>query len=154
MTFLVFILYKNGRLSRLLTTLLLIKSGYNWIQYVSFEHEIENNKKDYYRNLRNCQAQRPNEDITDWINFFLDSLINVQNKLDKKLNATGVLSQLAPREKSIYAFISDNPGCKSGEIAKNLQIPSPTIKRILTKLVKQNIIEKFGKGAGTNYSIR
>ena len=60
----------NGRLSRLLTTLILIRSGYKWIEYVSFEHEIENNKKAYYRVLRNCQAQRPNEDITEWINFF------------------------------------------------------------------------------------
>jgi len=57
----------NGRLSRLLTTMLLLKSGYKWIEYVSFEHEIENNKKAYYRVLRNCQAQRPNEDITEWI---------------------------------------------------------------------------------------
>ena len=60
----------NGRLSRLLTTLTLLQKGYKWIQYVSFEHEIENRKKDYYASLRSCQAQRPNEDITDWIEFF------------------------------------------------------------------------------------
>jgi Fic family protein len=47
----------NGRLSRLLSTLLLLKNGYNWIQYVSFEHKIENRKSEYYRVLRNCQAQ-------------------------------------------------------------------------------------------------
>ncbi len=64
----------NGRLSRLISTLLLLKNGYNWIQYVSFEHEIENRKTDYYRVLRNCQAQRPNEDITEWIHFFFSSL--------------------------------------------------------------------------------
>ena len=60
----------NGRLSRLLSTLLLLKNGYNWIQYVSFEHEIESRKSEYYLKLRRCQSQRPNENVTEWINFF------------------------------------------------------------------------------------
>lgn len=142
----------NGRLSRLLTTLLLMKSGYLWIQYVSFEHEIENNKKNYYRALRSCQAQRPNEDISEWIEFFLESLINVQKKLERKLNQYTVELKLAPREKNILTYISENPGCKSGEIAKKLNIPNPTVKRILSDFVSKNLIEKYGKGAGTNYS--
>ena len=143
----------NGRLSRLLTTLLLMQNGYNWIQYVSFEHEIESNKKDYYKSLRTCQAQRPNEDITEWINFFLDSLINVQYKLSKKLEVTGIETELSPKEKSIYVYIGNNPGCKSGEIARNLNLPNPTVKRILSKLVSKNILQKYGRGAGTNYAI-
>ncbi len=55
----------NGRLSRLLSTLLLLKHGYKWIQYTSFEHEIELRKTEYYRVLRSCQAQMPNEDVTE-----------------------------------------------------------------------------------------
>ena len=39
----------NGRLSRLIASLLLLKNGYKWIQYVSFEHEIESKKEEYYR---------------------------------------------------------------------------------------------------------
>ena len=54
----------NGRLSRLLSSLLLPKYGYKWIQYVSFEHEIEHRKAEYYQELRKYQAQRPNEDVT------------------------------------------------------------------------------------------
>lgn len=144
----------NGRLSRLLTTLLLMKSGYLWIQYVSFEHEIENNKKNYYRVLRSCQAQRPNEDISEWIEFFLESLINVQRKLEQKLSQHAIETKLAPREKNILVFVNENPGCKSGEIANKLNIPLPTVKRSLTELVKLNLIEKFGKGAGTNYATK
>ena len=45
----------NGRLSRLLTTLLLMKGGYVWIEYVSFEHEIEHRKKEYYKKLMEAQ---------------------------------------------------------------------------------------------------
>lgn len=144
----------NGRLSRLLTTLLLMKSGYLWIQYVSLEHEIESNKKNYYKVLRSCQAQRPKEDISAWIEFFLSSLINVQEKLERKLSQYTVEARLSPREKSILTFIAENPGCKSGAIAKKLAIPKPTVRRILSALLNLNLIEKFGKGAGTNYAIK
>ncbi|MDZ7776677.1 MAG: Fic family protein [Bacteroidales bacterium] len=144
----------NGRLSRLLSTLLLLKHGYKWIQYVSFEHEIERRKTEYYRVLRICQSQRPNEDVTDWIYFFFDSLLTVQKQLMKKLEKRGVETQLSPKEKSVLTFISDHPGCKSGEIARKLDIPNPTVKRILSKLTGNNLIEKYGTGPGTNYAIK
>lgn len=144
----------NGRLSRLLTTLLLLQSGYNWIQYISLEHEIENKKKDYYRSLRSCQVQRPNEDITDWIRFFLEALISVQKKLAKKLEATSMESSLSPKGKSVYTYISNHPGCKSGEISAKLGISKPTLKRILVDLLSKNLVEKYGQGAGINYSIK
>ncbi len=54
----------NGRLSRLISSLLLLKQGYKWIQYVSFEHEIESRKSEYYRVLHGCQANRPIEDVS------------------------------------------------------------------------------------------
>ena len=144
----------NGRLSRLLTTLSLLHQGYSWIQYVSFEHEIENSKKNYYKTLRHCQAQRPSEDITDWVNYFLTSLLNVQTKLSVKLAGVTLESSLSPKEKSIYVYIGDHSGCKSGEIANDLGIPNPTVKRILSEMVKRNLLEKFGKGAGVNYVIK
>lgn len=144
----------NGRLSRLLTTLLLLKNNYVWVQYISFEHEIENHKRQYYNTLRSCQAQRPNENISEWVAFFLKSLLNIQIKLDKKLAIKTNSIKLAPRDKSIYLFISLNPGCKSSEISTQLNIPNPTTKRILGQLVQDELIEKFGKGAGTNYAVR
>lgn len=60
----------NGRLSRLLATLLLLRQGYIWIQYVSLEHEIESRNTEYYRELQKCQAQRPGENISSWLTFF------------------------------------------------------------------------------------
>lgn len=144
----------NGRLSRLLTTLLLLKSGYKWIEYVSFEHEIENNKKTYYRVLRSCQAQRPNEDITEWIDFFLESLTNLQDKLQNKLEISGLEANLTPKEKEVLTFIANNAGSKSGEISKKLNITKPTVKRLLADLIGKGLIRKYGKGAGTNYSVK
>lgn len=93
----------NGRLSRLLTTLLLLQNGYEWVEYISFEHEIEKRKKKYYQALRNCQAKRPNEDITEWIEFFLDSLRNLIKKLTKKLEISD--SDLSPKQKTVYLFV-------------------------------------------------
>lgn len=144
----------NGRISRLLSSLLLIKYGYKWIQYVSLEHEIENRKVEYYQELRKCQAQRPGEEVTSWIYFFFDALINIQNQLIAKLNTEGIESSLSPKEKSILVFISDHPGTKSGEIATKLNIPNPTVKKVLSKLVSKNLIEKYGSGPGTNYAIK
>jgi Fic family protein len=137
----------NGRLSRLVSALLLLKHGYNWIQYVSFEHEIENRKREYYRVLRSCQAQRPNENVSDWGNFFFEALKNIQEQLLQKLEQSGVEMQLSPREKSIITFIGNNPGCKSSDIAGKLGIPSPTVKRILPDLIEKNLIEKTRSGA-------
>lgn len=143
----------NGRLSRLLSTLLLLKHGYTWIQYISVEHEIEHRKAVYYRELRDCQSQRPGEDISSWIRFFLEMLGNTQMKLKRELAGHGAESQLTPREKMLLTFIGAHSGCRSGEIAKKLDIPSPTVKRALSDLLRKGMIVRYGKGPGTNYSL-
>jgi Fic family protein len=144
----------NGRLSRLISTLLLLKSGYKWIQYVSFEHEIENRKNEYYQVLRSCQAQRPNEDVTIWVEFFLNCLSNIQSQLITKLHHSGAESQLSAKEKLIFTIIQNRPNIQSGEIAEKLAIPAPTVKRILSGLIQKGFIEKQGSGRGVSYTIR
>ena len=141
----------NGRLSRLLSTLLLLKNGYKWVQYVSFEHEIESRKSEYYQALRTSQAQRPNENITIWINFFLNALCNIQTQLMKKLEQCGIETQLLPREKAILTIIQNYSGIKSGEIADKLNIPNSTVKRILSDLKSKGMIEKQGSSRSTVY---
>ena len=84
----------NGRLSRLLGSLLLLKNGYSWIQYVSFEHEIENRKSEYYKILMQTQRNRPGENVTEWLTFFISCLINIQNQLLQKLEENLILLYL------------------------------------------------------------
>jgi Fic family protein len=141
----------NGRLSRLLGTLLLLKHNYRWIQYVSFEHEIENRKADYYKVLMECQKNRPGEDVYSWVTFFLTCLGNIQQQLMLKLETRNTATQMTPREKKIYQFLESHPGSRSGEISRKLDIALPTIKRVLTDMVTQKLLEKHGTGAGTNY---
>ncbi len=144
----------NGRLSRLLATLLLLRHGYTWVQYVSFEHEIENRKAEYYKVLMQTQKQRPNETVDEWLAFFLDCLLNIQGQLlDKLATKANSTKHLAPREKNILTFIENHPGSKSGEIAEKLNIPLSTVKKMLTIMVEHKTILKYGVGAGTNYIV-
>ncbi len=143
----------NGRLSRLIATLLLLKNGYTWIRYVSFEHEIESRKGEYYKELMQSQQERPGENVYDWVKFFLGCLNNISLQLIVKLSKTGDIAKFGPREKAVYIFIENHPGCRSGEIAKKLNILLPTVKKILADLVRNKHIVKHGAGAGTNYTI-
>ena len=142
----------NGRLSRLLATLLLLRQGYSWIQYVSFEHEIENRKAEYYKVLMKTQSQRPGEPVDEWLSFFLDCLLNIQSQLSEKLyKINSVALHFSPREKNILAYIENHPGSKSGDISEKLNIPLPSVKKILSMMVENKTIGKYGIGAGTNY---
>jgi Fic family protein len=143
----------NGRVSRLLATLLLMKSGYIWIEYVSFEHEIEHRKKEYYKRLMEAQRNRPGEDVTEWVYFFLDCLKNIQGQLLQKIEEKEKRETVGVREQHIYAMVENNPGISSGEVAEKLNIPNSTVKRILADLVSMRNLIVHGAGRGTRYSI-
>lgn len=143
----------NGRLSRLMGTLLLLKNGYNWVQYVSFEHEIEEWKSEYYRVLMECQQQRPGEEIQSWVLFFASRLSNIQVKLMEKLDGQKRENRLSPKEKMVLAFIENYPGSQSGQIAQKLGLPLPTVKKMLAELTSSKFLTQYGAGKGTNYMI-
>ena len=144
----------NGRLSRLISTLILMKEGYVWVQYVSFEHEIENRKAEYYRVLRACQANRPNEDVTAWVTFFLDALLNIQNKLMKKLDTQGAEAKLSTDPRSVYIYIQNHPSCSAGDIRNSLGLKKTRLSEILNQLMDEHkMIDREGSGKGTKYVI-
>jgi len=143
----------NGRLSRLLGSLLLLKNGYSWIQYVSFEHEIESRKSDYYKVLMQTQQNRPGENVTEWLSFFISCLINIQEQLLVKLAESRTDQPVSQREKRILFFIQNHSGCSSGIIAKKLDMALPTVKKSLAELVLKEMISKEGRGKSTVYFI-
>ena len=143
----------NGRLSRLLATLLLMKSGYIWIEYVSFEHEIEHRKKEYYKNLMEAQRNRPGEDVTEWVEFFLDCLKNIQKQLLEKIREKERRESVGVREQNIYTYILNHAGASSSEVAAKINIPQATVKRILADLVATRNLIVHGAGRGTRYSV-
>ena len=143
----------NGRLSRLLGSLLLLKNGYSWIQYVSFEHEIESRKSEYYKVLMQTQRNRPGENVTEWLTFFISCLINIQDQLLLKLNENKTDQPSSTREKRILFFIQNYPGCSSGEIAKKLDLVLATVKKTLSDMVVKGMITKEGRGKSTGYFV-
>lgn len=142
----------NGRLSRLLASLLLLKNGYTWIQYVSFEHEIEKRKSEYYKVLMDAQKNRPGENVTKWLIFFTSCLINIQSNLLLKLEDNKKTGEaLTPREQRISFYIQNHSGCSSGEISNKLDIPLPTVKKTIIELLNKKVITKKGVGRATVY---
>src|SRR5208282_3862952 len=77
----------NGRLSRILTTLLLLRSGYEYVPYASLEAVIEANKDDYYLSLRKTQRtfNTPRHNIQPWLIFFLHLLKAQKDNLTRKI---------------------------------------------------------------------
>ena len=148
----------NFMLSRLLTTLLLMKSNYHFIQYVSFEQIIEKRKKEYYQALIEGQKNRnkKNEKIDLWILFFLDSLEMLIEKLNIKYKVyTSKGGYLNNRQKTLLVFIRKNNPVKIHEIDKQfLAISRNTIKKDLQYLKHQNYIEQMGKNKSAVYLIR
>ena len=143
----------NGRLSRLLGNLLLLKNGYSWIQYVSFEHEIESRKSEYYKVLMQTQRNRPGEDVTEWLSFFVSCLLNIQDQLMAKLEESKRGQPISQREKRILLFIQHHAGCSSGEIAQKLDIALPTVKKSLGEMVLKGLISREGQGKATGYFV-
>ncbi len=148
----------NGRLSRLLTTLLLLKEGYSFIQYVSFENIVEKYKKDYYESLMEAQRKRntKEEKIEKWQIFFLNSLEILIKRLEEKYNIYNEKGgYLNERQKEIREYISKNEPVKISDIKNGLEKYSiNTIKKDAQYLQNENIIEKIGKNKGTIYIIK
>ncbi len=147
----------NGRLSRLLTTFLLLQNGYDFVKYVSFENLIEQAKKDYYRALMEGQKNRnkPDENIAAWTLFFLEKLYELTRKLEVKyetLKAKG--GYLNDRQKNILAFIRRNQPVKISDIAKAFpDINIHTLKKDLQYMKREKAVRSIGKGKGTVYII-
>jgi DNA-binding MarR family transcriptional regulator len=98
------------------------------------------------------QRNRPAEDITEWLRFFLSCLSHIQEnlmlKLDQRKTENETTSQ---RERSILFLIENRPGCGSGEISSRLNIPLPTVKKTLAELVEKKLLNREGIGRATAY---
>jgi len=147
----------NGRLSRLMTTLLLIKYGYDFVQYVSFEHIIENKKKKYYKALMSGQKNRysDKENIYEWILFFLTSIEELISKLEIKYDKyNSKQSYLNSRQNELIQLIQKSQPLKISDIAIKMNNYSiNTLKKDIQYLLSEKQIEKIGKGRGTIYII-
>lgn len=145
----------NGRLSRLLTTLCLLKNNYTFIQYISFENHIEQNKKAYYEALMNGQKNRgtDSERIDLWLIFFLESLKTLTEKLEQKYDVfKSKGAYLNERQKQIIEFITIDQPIKISDLARRLpEVAISTLKKDLQYLRDEQVLTMIGKGKGAVY---
>lgn len=145
----------NGRLSRALTNLLLLQSGYAHIPYVSLEEIIEERKTDYYLSLRQTQKNHKtdNEDISAWIDFILDVLIEQTERARALIDTKQPEKLLSPKQISIYELFADGSVLGVKEITERLigEVAQPTIKKTLSRLVELKLLERLGHARSTRY---
>ncbi len=148
----------NGRLSRLLTTLILLKFGYEFVQYVSFEHIVETKKETYYRALMDGQKNRYKKDerIDLWMFFFLECLNTLVKRLEEKYNTLNKLSLgINERQQKIIAFIKKNKSAQLSDVESALEIYSKnTLKKDLSKLLDEGLLIRTGAGRSVRYHFK
>lgn len=142
----------NGCMSRLLTLLLMYRSGYNVGKYVSIEREIERTKETYYEALAaSSQGWREGEsDYAPFVTYMLGIIDACYRELANRLPLVGAP---ADNEEAIRAFFDRLIGSatKREIIDANPGMSQRTLERILSKLQQEGVIEKIGAARSTAY---
>lgn len=146
----------NGRLSRILTTLLLMRAGYAYVPYSSLESVIEQNKEGYYRALRQTQgtirSDAPN--WQPWIVFFLRALQQQMKHLAKKVERERiVLSALPELSAQILEHAREHGRVSIGDIAKLTGVNRNTLKKHFSQLAGKGHLILHGSGRGARYTL-
>lgn len=147
----------NGRLSRVLTTLLLLQAGYAYVPYCSLESVVEQNKEAYYLALRQTQAtirtDAPN--WQPWLLFFLRSLAEQVRRLTLKLDRERlVLAPLPALSVQVVEFAREHGRVTIGEAIRLTGSSRNTLKQHFRALVERGYLNQHGKGRGVWYDLR
>ena len=147
----------NGRASRVLTTLLLLQAGYDYVPYSSLEAVIEQNKEAYYLALRQTQGtiRIDKPDWQPWINYFLRSLAKQVGQLEKKVEHEKlVLAALPKLSLVIINFTREHGRITMGEAIRLTDASRNTLKQHFRSLVERGHLNKQGGGRGVWYELR
>jgi len=146
----------NGRLSRILTTLLLLQAGYAYVPYSSLESVIENSKEGYYLALRQTQAtlrtDAPN--WQPWLVFFLRALQQHKRRLAEKIEREKLMLAALPE---LAAQIIDEARSRGrvtmGDMIRLTGASRNTLKEHFKRLQEQGHIVREGMGKATWYRL-
>jgi Fic family protein len=147
----------NGRLSRVLTTLLLLQSGYAYVPYSSLESVIEQRKESYYLALRSTQGtirtEAPN--WFPWLLFFLKALHRQMQVLGAKVEREKMLLMNLPDLSiQILDVLKDRGRLTIGEAVAITGANRNTLKPYFKNLLQKGLIELHGRGRGAWYGLR
>jgi Fic family protein len=144
----------NGRLSRILTNLLMLKAGYLYMPYVSHEKLIEDRKTDYYLALRKSQRtfkKDASEDVAPWLDYFLDIVYAQSRMAVDLLSQEGIEQVLSSKQLAVWEYLQQVDEATAGAIAKMTKVARPTVNQALKKILRMGRIQRLGLGRGTRY---
>jgi Fic family protein len=147
----------NGRLSRVLTTLLLLRAGYGYVPYSSMESVIEANKDNYYLALRRTQQtiRKGKQNWEHWLVFFLRTMVKQKNNLAAKVKEEQALrSSLPALSRQILELARTRGEITVKEIEESTGANRNTIKAHLRKLATDDYLTQVGKGRGARYTLK
>ncbi|MBU4031089.1 Fic family protein [Patescibacteria group bacterium] len=143
----------NGRLSRVLTNLLLLKEGYLYVPYISHEKLVEDSKPEYYLALRKSQKtfKSKHENIIPWLDFFLDVFLKQSQMAVELLSKENIEKLLSKKQLAVWQYLQEVEEAAPGEIAKKTEVARPTVNQVLDKLLRLKKVERIGLGRSTRY---
>lgn len=147
----------NGRLSRVLTTLLLLQAGYAYVPYSSLESVIEQSKEAYSLALRQIQGtiRTASPNWQPWLEFFLRSLAEQVRRLEKKVEREKIVLATMPElQVEIVEFAREHGRITMGEAIKLTGASRNTIKQHFRTLVERGTLNRHGSGRGVWYELR
>ncbi len=148
----------NGRLSRALTVMLMLKCNYSYVPYTSMESIIEGSKEAYYRALRGTQKSIWGERInyTPWLGFFITALQKQKRLLETKVSALhqGSMAKLSSTCLTILGMFEGKGSLEMAEIIAGVNKAPITVRKAVQTLVQQGHLKKQGVTKGASYSRR
>jgi len=143
----------NGRISRLLSLLLLYKSGFDSGQYISFEQQINQTKAKYYQALKDS-SDKWHENSNSYFPFminFVTTLLYCYKELDKRFAV--VNAKKVSKQKRVEATVLNSllPISKSEVCYILPDVSQNTVELVLNKMHKEKLIDKVGDGKNTRY---
>lgn len=145
----------NGRLSRVLTTLLLLRYGYSYVPYASLESVIEENKEFYYKALRKTQSTlRGNTpDWGSWLVFFLRCLVRQKENLNAKIRIEqNRVEASSPLAAAVIQMLDGTDRITLAEAVKATGGNRNTLKAKIAELVDAGLLTRHGRGRGVYYT--
>lgn len=146
----------NRRLSRVLTTLMLLREGYLYVPYCSLESIVEENKERYYLSLRKAQAsfKTGRHELDGWLCFFLSALKKQKDILQDRINQEKTLStaDLSVLSRIILKIVTSREQSTVSDLVTLSEANRNTIKKHLKSLVETRLIRKHGVKKGAWYS--
>jgi Fic family protein len=143
----------NGRLSRIMTTLLLLRAGYDYVPYSSLERVVEENKDAYYLALRHAQSEMHGDHskLHEWVDFFLRALQRQKDHLATRIERERTMHALPELSERILRIAREHRGVTVRAVVAATNANRNTVKAHVQKLVAAGLLVRRGERKGAWY---